>query len=864
MRVNATSGATPLSATRHTKGTMSADNFGTWVPPIEIPPHFEELLNDPDSDIISILEYPQLLSLFNEGEETVVDRLSSSVSSILDVFYETNKKSLISIICELFTSSKNVALLETLTDVCEIDLLIRIFMDNSITTSSSSFLCSCDSKTKSSNKLLEKTKQEGEIEIDNENLSDISNIQIKSEDSPKNISNKNDSLNLQENISLMSCKAKPFHSTDHLINHQNQFQRHQRHFSTNDGSFYSHANQITCDDLFKIGAATQIILAALDKWPANLMCSFYQSNYFFLAILKKVDETAVYLLIDCLVKLADTYSPSFIWGYFLSLMKGKCEESPPSKWDCSPQCISLCAEVEITVEQRLLIYRIIYSFMAQYPNEREFCNIVFRCLPTLLTYANNSEEQAELLNFAINFPSNSLMINTALALAKKLPMCTDITEKAISYLSLHADDVPIGEIIQVFHSLFERAQPNNFVFRVAANLIEETMEKHKDSDFFVLAMQYMIAYSWNHQSSKAKKLNDEKTIGDLTQPNNFRNDQNDNQIEDQNENPMELEDENRKSKKKQNKNDQKKKKQKIKKTKGKNKKRKEKKNRTKGDGENKSEDESKSEDENKSDDENKSEDDNKSEDENRSDDEEMQLKKSREKNDDNDFKSDDDSENSYDSNISQSYSHNSSSRSERKNKENSLNSKGDQSIQCCSNQNNDKNRRELMYKAFLLGYSTIFGDQSMWDEWTAFYQSVVGPFSRRCPVTTEYKFDEENWDQSLIEAINSGKADFNQFYEYFLNEKSKRHSVAAINKANVPDFYKKPQNPSYDARKNPIRPIPIKPTASRTSIKPRPDRLVIKMKPKSSTPQPFSKDGSNKQKDNRMNHYKKQKGCNVC
>ena len=251
---------------------------------------------------------------------------------------------------------------------------------------------------------------------------------------------------------------------------------------------------------FKIGICTFVILHLIDKWPEQIMQIFYQSNKFFPLILHMIDDTSIYLLVFCLIHIANDYSPAFIWGFFLCLMKGECGENPPETWDISPFCISACAELEITIEQRFLLYRSFFTYMQQFPDELEFREIVFKSLPILMNNAENDAERSEILNFAINFPTNPDFVAIALKLGKIRPMCTDITEKAISYLSMHVDITPIGEIILLFHLLFTEATPNNFVFRVAANLIEETLEKHRHSKLFLKAMQHMIAYSWNHPS----------------------------------------------------------------------------------------------------------------------------------------------------------------------------------------------------------------------------------------------------------------------------------------------------------------------------------------------------------------------------
>lgn len=251
-------------------------------------------------------------------------------------------------------------------------------------------------------------------------------------------------------------------------------------------------------NLFKIGIATQIISSGLDKWPANLMSSIYQSSDFFHSVLISIDKPSVHLLVECLIRQICVSTPSFLWGFYVSLMHNENIKIIPKKWDISYRSISKCYDVNLDLEQRLLLYRIFYTFMTLYPNETEFKDIIYNSLPILLTNSESYEEQAEILNFAINFPEQEMFIDTAIKLATVENMNTDITEKAISYLSLHMNSIPIGKIIHILYLLINKSQPNNFVYRVAANLIEEAVEHHSESALFIKATQNVIAYAWNH------------------------------------------------------------------------------------------------------------------------------------------------------------------------------------------------------------------------------------------------------------------------------------------------------------------------------------------------------------------------------
>lgn len=255
---------------------------------------------------------------------------------------------------------------------------------------------------------------------------------------------------------------------------------------------------IESNDFYKIGVTTQILISAFEKWPYDLICTLYKSNIFFSAILKSIDKVSIYLFADLLICKSNDFSLSFIWGFFLSLIRKKYSDKPPTYWDASLKPILNCSEIVISHYQRIMVIRILNSFLLHFQNEIQFRQIIIECLPLLYDDAVDDDELVELLNISFIVPYHKKIIQIALNLARKGKMDTMVTEKAILLLSIHAKNIPISEIINILYLLLQESHPNNFVFRSAVNLIQETIEKHPQSSLFILAMQQIIAYCWNY------------------------------------------------------------------------------------------------------------------------------------------------------------------------------------------------------------------------------------------------------------------------------------------------------------------------------------------------------------------------------
>ncbi|OHT05343.1 hypothetical protein TRFO_05920 [Tritrichomonas foetus] len=417
-----------------------------WTPPVSSASSLiENVLMDPSTPIIQVLKTPGILLAFREKNPALILRITedNSIREIIKIFQSTEDKDLQIIIFQLFFSS-NSNLLQTFAGNVEyIDLASEIF-DNS-------------------KKLI----------LINENC---------------------DHTSFTENRKDINIEQSHNYCGGHL----------------NDANFSY------CDDfpmnikqtIYNIGITTQIFLKAIKNAPAEVLTVLLKSDNFFKLILENLEIEPIFQMAQQMVQLQPVWFHTYLWGYLVAYINERTKMPEiPKNWNVHIPSISNCFSVKLNSEQRSRVLNLFTRFFQTFMDQAsDFNDAVNSLFSFIISTSFDMKERLALFDIGQFLPSNNKLLDIALDIIDERIMNTELTQKALDYLTFYYDGKKIEPIVNfLFRALnpesinhFMRYGPNNFVLQSLINLIDKMMERALYPRFFAKVVQHCISYSWNN------------------------------------------------------------------------------------------------------------------------------------------------------------------------------------------------------------------------------------------------------------------------------------------------------------------------------------------------------------------------------
>ena len=264
---------------------------------------------------------------------------------------------------------------------------------------------------------------------------------------------------------------------------------------------------------YAVGIISQIILKALKAAPADFLSVLKQSPNFFSYVLSFVEVESIFYMIMNIVQTRPAWFHTYLWGFLTAYIGERTKMvDPPKSWDISIISIENAAKVRLRgSESKARLLNIFTKFIQTFDGEqfqKEFRSSIGKLFPFIISTSFELNERLALFDLGKKLPPSSKLTELALYIIDDKIINTELTQKAIEYLTFAFNGERIEPIANFLFrilntdSFFPKNQntTNNFIIQATVDLTKKMMQICQHPRFFAKIVQHCIACCWNNSN----------------------------------------------------------------------------------------------------------------------------------------------------------------------------------------------------------------------------------------------------------------------------------------------------------------------------------------------------------------------------